>query len=67
MSNEHLTRFLILTISCIRCRELQTVEALAWTAMALAAVTLLSAIFAIHSTRRKHGYRARYTDLVSST
>ncbi|KAG8912434.1 hypothetical protein FRC02_005995 [Tulasnella sp. 418] len=44
------------------CRELQTVEALAWTALGLAAVTFLSALFAIRSTRAKHGYRGRYYD-----
>ncbi|KAG8964090.1 hypothetical protein FRC00_003885, partial [Tulasnella sp. 408] len=44
------------------CRELQTVEALAWTALGLAAVTFIVSLFAISSTRRKYGYRGTYYD-----
>ncbi|KAG8936190.1 hypothetical protein FRC00_009575 [Tulasnella sp. 408] len=46
----------------VSCRELQTVEALAWTALALAAVTFIVSLFAISSTRRKYGYRGTYYD-----
>ncbi|KAG8887378.1 hypothetical protein FRB99_004276 [Tulasnella sp. 403] len=44
------------------CRELQTVEALAWTAFGLSVLTLIAAMFAIRSTRPKSGYRGYYHD-----
>lgn len=44
------------------CRELQTVEALGWTALGLAAFTFIVSLIAIHATRRKHGYRGTYYD-----
>jgi len=36
------------------CRETQTVEALAWTDMALCILTLLAACFWVHSSRRSY-------------